>query len=182
MKTRSILIVLALLGLVQTALCQTVRWRFVIPPPMYQKDITQAALVANDGGGGTVFQITDYRHYPPGAGISGLETVGSYLIWLSRTGTLLHTMNIENLEGSSPYPILLSPTVLQVQIVNSAGRAIRLHQAVRQGRGVTVTDFTPPADETFALGYTAINTVDEFGYFTFKKTDQTTTEIVRYSP
>src|SRR5688572_15286655 len=128
MKTRSILTVLAMVALAHTAFGQTVRWRFTIPAPTYQKDITQVALVANDGSGGAVFHITDYREYSPEAGISGLETVGSYLIWLSRTGTLLHTMTVENLEGSLPYPTLLTPTVLQIQIPNSAGKVIRLHR------------------------------------------------------
>jgi hypothetical protein len=45
-----------------------------------------------------------------------------------------------------------------------------------------VTDITPPADETFALSFTYINTVDPFGYFTFKKAGENVTEIVRYSP
>jgi hypothetical protein len=182
MKTRSMLIILGMLALAHTALCQTVQWRFVIPAPSYQKDITQAALVANDGSGGAVFHITDYRHYPPGAGITGLETVGGYLIWLSRTGDLLHTMNIETLEGSLPYPVLLTPTVLQIHIPDSAGRPITVHRVVRHGRGVTVTNITLPADETFALAYTPINTVDQFGYFTFKKARESTTEIVRYGP
>jgi hypothetical protein len=182
MKTRSILIILVMLGLAHTAFCQTVQWRFTIPAPTYQKDITQATLVGNDGSGGAAFHITDYRYYPPGAGISGLETVGGYIIWLSRAGDLLYTMNIESLEGSLPGPTLLTPTVLEIHIPDSAGRPIRLHRAVRHGRGVTVTDITPPADETFALSFTYINTVDPFGYFTFKKAGENVTEIVRYSP
>jgi hypothetical protein len=181
MKTRFILLFFAVLGLAHTGLGQNVRWRFTIPAPTYQKDITQATLVANDGTGGAVFQITDYREYPPEAGISGLETAGSYLIWLSRTGTLLYTMTIENLEGSSPYPTLLTPTVLQIHIVNSAGKVIRLHRAVKKGQGVTVTNFTPPADETLAPDYPSISTLDQFGFFTFKKIGENTTEIVRYS-
>ena len=180
MKTRFILIVLAMLALAHTALCQTVRWRFVLPTPNYQKDITQATLVANDGHGGVVFQITDYRRYPGETNISGLETVGGYIIWLSRTGTLLHTMNIESLEGSMPYPILLTPNILQIKVPDSAGTAVRLHRVVRKGPGVTVTNFTPPAGETFALGSTPINTADQFGYFTFKRADESITEIVRY--
>lgn len=182
MKAPSILILLAMLSLAHTAFGQTVRWRFNLPTPQYQKDVTHATLVANDGSGGAVFLITDYRSYPPESGTSGLETAGSRLIWLSRSGALLHTMNIESLEGSSPYPILLTPSVLQIQIPENTGAAVKVQRVVRKARGVTVTEFTPPAGETFALGSTPINLVDQFGYFTFKKADESVTAIVRYSP
>ena len=181
MKTCFLLIILTL-GLANAALGQNLRWRFVLPTPGYQKDVTQATLAANDGSGGAVFHVTDYRYYPPEAGISGLETAGGYIIWLSRTGTLLYKMNLETLKGSLPTPILLTPTLLQIQIPNSAGTAFSLQRVVRRGRDVTVTNLTPPADETLVPAITPINTVDQFGYFTFKKTGETITESVRYNP
>ena len=182
MKSRTILILLALFAFAQTAFSQSVRWRFTLPTPTYQKDVTHASIVANDGSGGAVFHVTDYRFYPPESGITGLQTVGNRIFWLHRTGTLLHTLTIEGAPVYPPSPILLTRSVLHIQLRNDTGAVTGFRRVAKTRNGVTVTDFAPPLDETVARGPTSLNTADTYGYFTFKKAGESVVQIVRYSP
>ena len=181
MKLRSLLILLALVAFAQTAFSQSARWRFTIPTPAYQRDVTHASLVANDGSGGAVFLVIDYRFYPPESGITGLESVGTRILWLDRTGALLHTLTIEGAPIYSPSPTFLSRSVLHLELRNDTGAVTGIRRVAKTGKGVTVTDLAPPADETVARGPT-LNTADRYGYFTLKKTGESVVQIVRYSP
>ena len=180
MKLRSLLILLALVALAQTAFSQSVRWRFTIPTPAYQKDLTHASIMA-DGSGGAVFLANDYRFYPPGAGTTGLDSVGTRFFWLDRTGALLHTLTIEGDPVYSPSPTFLSRSVLHLEFRNDAGVVTNIQRVARAGKGVIVTNFAPPADETVVRNPT-LNTADRYGYFTLKKTGESVVQIVRYSP
>ena len=182
MKLRALFILLALVAFAPTAFSQSVRWRFTIPTPAYQKDFTQVSSVANDGSGGAVFVAVDYRFYEPEAGISGWETVGNRIFWLDRTGALLYTLTIEGDERvPKPFPLVLTRSVLHLQLLNDTGAVTGIRRVTKARKGVTVTDFVPPADETVAPG-SAFNTADSDGYFTFKKTGESVVQIVRYRP
>ena len=181
MNLRSLLILLALVAFAQTAFSQSARWRFTIPNPAYQKDLTHASMVASDGSGGAVFLANDYRYYPPEAGITGLDSVGTRIFWLDRTGALVYTLTIEGAPVYSPSPTVLTRSVLHLELRNDTGAVTGIRRVARTRKGVTVTDFAPPADETVALGL-ALNTADRYGYFTFKKTGESVVQLVRYSP
>lgn len=181
MKLRSLLVLLALVAFAQTAFSQSARWRFTIPNPAYQKDLTHASIMANDGSGGAVFLANDLRFYPPGSGTTGLDSVGTRVFWLDRTGALLHTLTIEGAPVYSPSPTFLSRSILHLEFRNDAGVVTNIQRVARARKGVTVTNFAPPADETVVRGPT-LNTADRYGYFTLKKTGESVVQIVRYSP
>lgn len=172
---------LLLVAFAQTAFSQAVRWRFTIPATAYQKDLTHAAIIANDGTGGALFLVSDYRFYPPGAGINGLESVGSRILWLDRTGALLHSLTIEGEHFHAPSPILLTQSFLLLELRNDSGAVTGYQRVARTRNGVKVTDLALPSDETVARG-PALSTADDYGYFTFKITRESVTQIVRYSP
>lgn len=160
---------------------QTLQWSFSVPAPSYPRETTKVWLLACDGVGGAAFFASDSRAHPPESGITGTETLGSRIFWISRTGRLIHTVETPGAPVYPPTVIKLTPFLMIVRYAESTPtgqRTTHLQRFRHSGSRIISSEMILATDQL--LLEVPVPQTDALGFFLLRTAGESSIALERY--
>ena len=164
-----------------SATAQTLRWSFTVPAPSYPRETTKVWLLACDGLGGAAFFASDSRPYPPESGITGTETLGSRILWVSRMGRLIHAIETPGAPVYPPTVTKLTPSLMIVRYAESSptgAGTTHLQRFRLSGSRVILSEMILAPNQL--LLEVPIPQTDALGFFLLRTAGESTIAVERY--
>lgn len=152
------------------AVAQTFKWKFTIPAPVFPSNQSSYHSSAADVPGNFAFTLFSRN--------TETQTYVQRIFWLSKSGTLLHSVDIENATGDSVSILQVSSTQLVVSFQTQTVTVVRKY--VRRGKVITETDTTFSGDDYLPTNIRP-SLVNASGFFAISNEGDFSTSVTRYT-